>query len=632
MSKDIINRFKKLTWNDLEEWAGDRILNRGENYFKKGRAYNLRKMPEGILGNVSGSSNYTTLVSFEGKKKTSLKSQCTCPYGSDCKHAVAVILTFLDLHKNKKNIKDGNLNDPDFLKLQRKYAAAGEYYDDWDSDIFEPVGGKKKEEIEIELKSYLQEKSKKGLVELLIEISNNNYKAREELFDKIRMSSGNNQKIVSSIKAEIYSITSEPAWQNHWSGEGNLADFSRVENAMNTLLKNKNYDSVIEIMQEIIEQAISYIETCDDDGDSASQISTCVGIGFEALKKSNMDDYKKVMIALDAELSDDYGIFDEASEVLEHVKDKKVWGQVVKELSIRLDKLPIKDEHFSSNYQRDKLSNYLIMALNKAGKSDEVLSLCEREAKLTNSWVRYVECLIQNKNIDLARKSAEEGIKCLKDGQPGTVSTLKEKMAWIDEKNGDFSSILLLRQEQFLERASLSTYQVLLKSALKTKNEDEMKSWALDFLLKGKAKAKGSLKKEYTSKKSYYQTFPAYNVLIDIAEKEKRVDDVYEFYIKSKKGKRRYHFHEQVAAIISSKYPDEALNIWKLMAEKQIGLTKPSAYERSLPYLKNVKKAYVKMERQKEWNEYIDTLREVNKRKTRFIQTIRKLTNEKIAT
>jgi uncharacterized Zn finger protein len=630
MNKDMINRFKKLTWDDLENWAGNRILNRGENYFKKGLAKNIRVAPEGILANVLGTSHYITFVSFEGKSKNSLTSKCTCPYGWDCKHAIALILTFLDMYKNKKSIKTIDDNDPDLLILKRTYEDSNEYYDELGNTIFEDITGEKKSDLIIELKSYLQEKNKTKLIDLVVELSDKYCEVREELFDRIRLSSGNSQKIVSSIKVEIRSIMSEPSWENHWSGEGNLADFSRVENTMSTLFKNKEYDSVVEIMKELINLSGSYVETCDDDGDSTSQISACVGIGFEALKKSNLSDLEKVNIALDAELADDYGIFEEATKVLKNVSDKGVWSEVSKQFRARIDKLSAMEDGFSSNYQRDKLSNYLIMALNKAGKSGEVLLLCEKEAKITNSWVRYVECLIQNKKIDLARKAAEEGIKCLKGHEAGTVAVLREKTAWIDEKEGDFSSILLLRQEQFLERPSLSTFKELLKISVKTKNKVEMRKWALDFLLKGRAKKKGSIKKEYIAKESYYQTFPAYDILIDIAEKEKRVDDIYNLYIKSKKSKRRYHFHDQVAYIISEKYPDEALSIWKLMAEDQIAITKPSAYERSLLYLKRVRKIYLKMKRENEWVEYITDLREVNKRKTRFIQTIRRLTKDTI--
>lgn len=52
--KNLEEDFRELTWNDLMNWAGSRILKRGEDYFRRGRVTNLRIAPKGILATVYG--------------------------------------------------------------------------------------------------------------------------------------------------------------------------------------------------------------------------------------------------------------------------------------------------------------------------------------------------------------------------------------------------------------------------------------------------------------------------------------------------------------------------------------------------------------------------------------------------
>ncbi|NUO10098.1 MAG: hypothetical protein HUU08_15760 [Candidatus Brocadia sp.] len=81
---------------------------------------------------------------------------------------------------------------------------------------------------------------------------------------------------------------------------------------------------------------------------------------------------------------------------------------------------------------------------------------------------------------------------------------------------------------------------------------------------------------------------------------------------------------------VSGNCPDEALKIWCDLAEDQIALTKPSAYETAVGYLKQARDIYRKTHRRKEWESFVAVLREANKKKTRIIQNLRTLTGEKI--
>ena len=84
----------------MENWAGNRIVARGQSYLESQAVRDLERAEDGALvAWVQGTRRYATRVRIEGRK--SLQSECTCPYWTTCKHAVAVVLEYLENIKNK---------------------------------------------------------------------------------------------------------------------------------------------------------------------------------------------------------------------------------------------------------------------------------------------------------------------------------------------------------------------------------------------------------------------------------------------------------------------------------------------------------------------------------------------------
>lgn len=634
-AKDLEKKFKGLTWSDLEGWFGSRTIKKGEDYFNKGRVTNLRCTPGGILACVAGKEKYITLVDVDGRgKQKEIISDCTCPVGVDCKHAVAAILAFSHAVKEKLEIPMAQSTDPDIKKLDGVTRDEDEYYGD-SEDVLSQV--KKKSEKSTPYKDiaeFLEQLSKESLKELIVSLANSYPEVRNGLLDKARLSGGNIERLVSGVLSEIDDITSEPSWHNHWSGEGNLADFSRVKSAMDNLFEQGYYDAVIEITKELLDKSNSYVATCDDEGDSALQISECIEIGFKAVGRCEWSNDKKILFAVEAELGDEYDVCSGTHELLESIHNKSAWSMVADDLFSRLDNLKSSrdsTDDFGYSYRRNRISNFLISALEKSGRGEEILSLCKKEAEITGSWERYVKRLIEVKKYDEARKAAEEGIRRVGEKYPGIANQLKEHIATLAEKSGDFNSILLLRQEEFLDYPSLENYEKLIRASKNTKNEADMRMWALNYLKTGSHNVQEGQKVVERSKRNRFPNFPIYNVLIDIAEKEKDADSALYWHKEvCKRGIGVFARNAQVARVIADKYPDEALKIWRGLAESHIALTKPAAYETAIGYLKQVRDVYIKTNRKHEWESYLTILREANKKKTRFIQSLRALTGEKV--
>src|SRR5579862_5115971 len=96
--------WRDLSWDDLEAWAGPSSLRKGRQYQRGGRVRGLARGDDGgLLAWVHGSTRYATQVELRAKPVdgTRLFARCTCPLQiSGCKHAVAVVVQYLEALKN----------------------------------------------------------------------------------------------------------------------------------------------------------------------------------------------------------------------------------------------------------------------------------------------------------------------------------------------------------------------------------------------------------------------------------------------------------------------------------------------------------------------------------------------------
>jgi len=81
---------------------------------------------------------------------------------------------------------------------------------------------------------------------------------------------------------------------------------------------------------------------------------------------------------------------------------------------------------------------------------------------------------------------------------------------------------------------------------------------------------------------------------------------------------------------VADRYPDRALEIWRGLAERQIALTKPNAYETAAGYLRNARDLLKKLNREDVWKDYLASLRQAHIRKTRLLEILDRLESRPI--
>jgi uncharacterized Zn finger protein len=345
---------------------------------------------------------------------------------------------------------------------------------------------------------------------------------------------------------------------------------------------------------------------------------------------------------IDAELKDNYDLCYGSESFWESEQKASDWSVVADKLIQRLNefKSARHEDNFSKDYQRDRLSDWIIQALEKAGRHEEIIPICEQEAVKTGSYPRLVDALRKAKRYEEAEQWIFKGMRATQKQWPGIAKQLKDTLREMREKEGDWLKVAAFRTEDFLQSPSLHTFQDMKKAAEKAKVWPEVQAAALRYLEIGKVPQSDpswplpetGVKEDRESRKN---EFPMTDVLIDIAIEEERPDDVLKWYDHSRSKKRIFwggdgYQEDKIAGAVVDLYPDRAIAIWKNLAEKQIALTQPKAYETAAVYLRKVHNFLKKLERENEWKSYLFELREANARKKRLIQILDCLESRRI--
>src|SRR2546426_5559434 len=338
--------FATLTWDDIETWAGSRIVSRGKSYQRSNRVRELaRTVSGGVIAWVQGTSRYATRVKIAKKKLT---ASCTCPYGGTCKHAVATVLSYLECLKLQQEIPAAAKDDSrfDLLKEAAEAAAAvrtwepqedEEDYDEDDEDYGEEENDEDNSDEDNEEEddeedeepttrpralvkrpqsppsdgatTYLEQQSKEDLIALLKELMRQHPEVRQAIVDRANLLSGEVKKLVATARKEINALARMPAWgdEDDW-GRGSSGNYSRIRTRLEALLAAGHADEVLSLGQELLKAGTQQVEMINDEGETAGEVAACMNIVFRALTQSSLPPAEQMLWAIDAELSDGYDL------------------------------------------------------------------------------------------------------------------------------------------------------------------------------------------------------------------------------------------------------------------------------------------------------------------------------------
>ena len=198
-----------------------------------------------------------------------------------------------------------------------------------------------------------------------------------DLLDRQRLESGRSQPIVKRLRYLIQEVSSEPGWRNYWRGEGHTPDYSEIRAKLQELLAAGHADDVLSLGAELMKAGQRQVESSHDDGETGEEISSCMPVIAKALQKSSMPAVQKLVWATDAVLKDEYSLFEPLVEYLDGPHENAAWSELADILLKRLKSFQsTRASEFSRDYERDKLSDWAVHALERADRKPEIIAIC----------------------------------------------------------------------------------------------------------------------------------------------------------------------------------------------------------------------------------------------------------------
>ena len=395
--------------------------------------------------------------------------------------------------------------------------------------------------------AYLEQQSKEDLVALLKELLRQHPDVRQAIVDRANLLSGEVKKLVATARKEINALARMPAWgdEDDW-GRGSNGNYSRIQTHLEALLTAGHADEVLSLGQELLKAGTQQVEMINDEGETAGDVAACMNIVFRALTQSSLAPAERMLWAINAELSDGYDLCQGKEEFWQHSYSAMDWNIVADQLATRLQKFANENrsEGYSAKYRRDHLSNLLIRALEQAGRTDEIIPLCKREAEKTDSYVRLVNYLKQAKQWQEMEQWIHKGIAATRKQSPGIASQLRLALRERREQEKNWLQVAAFYAEDFFDQPGARALIELQKAAKRAGVEAEVRAGAFHYLETGilpqtmkptkktggvpawplpECEVKGMNERRET-------TAPMINALIDIAIEEKRPDEVLRWY------------------------------------------------------------------------------------------------------
>jgi uncharacterized Zn finger protein len=623
---------ESISWDDLVIWAGSKVASRGREYQREGRVKDLAVTDDGgLVASVAGSRRYSVQVRMDADGI--LESRCSCPYELDCKHGVATVLEYLSRAGQGRPVPraapgDKRLTWTDSDELDDEGWEGGSDYSSKPA-----LPGEFLEQVA----TLLKEKTQAELVDVILGFAEAYPEVASALQDTVQLRTGDVASLTARLRREIREVSSRPGWQGGWDNEGYTPDYSGIRGRLETLLASGHADAVLSLGQELIGSGSDQVESSEDEGETAMEVSRCIAVLPRALVASSLPEAERLLWALDAVIDDPFDLCDDLSGYLMEEHPAAAWGVVADTLLKRLGTGNFRAGNFDRDSQRDRISDWTIHALERAGRGEEIVPLCESETGKTASYNRLVDRLIALERYADAERWIRTGVEATRKNWPGKASRLQEALLTIKARQQDWPAVAALHVEDFVHGPSARAFTNCKDAAERLDAWTSIRPILLEYLAGGRLPWKQSgwplpVPVRDAPKPERRDTLPRVSILIEIAIQEKNPEDVLRWYDRCSRGRFVGHgsLDDDVATAVAAQAPDRAVAIWKAMAEREISRVTPSAYHEAAGYLRKAAKVMLREKKAADWNRYLATLRTEHLRKKRLLEILDTLSAEPI--
>ncbi|SHO52665.1 SWIM zinc finger family protein [Desulfopila aestuarii] len=609
--------------DDLRNMVGDTIFNRGRKYTH--RVSHLSRIEDGsLVAWVTGNRRYTTSV--QPSDNGALDYFCSCPYQGLCKHVVAVVLKASELQLANEEIP---LLDQDDDLYQDLF-----YEKEFDEDT-------ESGDTEQHIRTFLAEKNRDELQEMLVAFALRHPEIAGEIHKSALLSDGQIDTLVRELRREIRDLTEEDAWRSHWNDEGNLPDYSHVQEQLRNLLASGYADEVVKLGEQLFEEGHYQVGQSHDEGETAAAISACLEVVCEALPRSSIPQPEQLLWYFDRQLKDEYDILGDPAIIFDNpIYTTADWQVVADALEMQLAEMAKpKSSSFIDTFRRKAVMDQLLNAYSFSGNEKKIIPLLEKEVKYCQCYTQLVDALLQQGDRERARAWCIEGHKQTHKDLSGLADNLQRRLCQMAEEEKNFKLVAAYLVENYVRHPSRETYRNVAEVAQHIGLWPAIRTALLTYLENGTAPAgsKGStatwpLPEPETgprrlTKNDKPQKNESLALRIQIALLEERYDDAVALYRELLKAGRyrNTQLDNELANAVQETHPDLTLQIWRTGAQRLIDEVKPSSYPGAAGYLRKMQRLYEKLGKDDTWTTLLQQIRKEHKAKRRLMEVLNDL-------
>lgn len=428
----------QIPLNQFEQYIDDTILNRGLQYFKKGRVHEPEEISPGEYeAVVEGTEDYTVQLTL--KNGIIKEHVCDCPYdmGPVCKHIAAVLFYLqqdeLELDKKTKTTKPTQSSK----SVKRKTVAQQV------DELLEKASHD-------ELKQFVREKASENAPFrnlFLSSFAQHNSDESKELY-------------VKQVKSILKTASDRHGFID-WSASriaGNAID-NLLESAQKQI-NNRNYKSAVFICTAVMEQMTEAMQYSDDsDGDISGSVDAAYEMLCTIAQEELTEEIRKIIIdycftSFDKQIYSDWdwhvGVLRLAAMLLRTEDEtERLFKQI--------------DKAHLSDYERENAQSlkYDILLKTKGENAAEKYL----EQNITNSNLRReaIQKALKKKNYDKAISLAKDGVNYDLKDKPGLAKEWYDWLLKIAQAQNDTDRIIEYARLLFIDnfRNEQDYYQIL---------------------------------------------------------------------------------------------------------------------------------------------------------------------------
>ncbi|MFQ6036169.1 MAG: SWIM zinc finger domain-containing protein [Sedimentisphaerales bacterium] len=580
----------KITKAQLKELTDSRSWQRGVDYHQCGNVLSLLEDKDVVVGKVSGTRNYKVKLWVEDGE---LDGSCDCPMGDAgvfCKHCVAVGLTYLE--GGVKSAPQGKSS-----KQSRTDSEPSITVDD--------------------VRKYLSGQETDALVEIIIEQLMEDDHLRRRLMIKAARHQQKGPNI-KALRKLITEATNTGGFVDYYSAY----DFSRgIQEAVDSIeeLLSEGYaKEVIELTEYAlgrVEEALGEMD--DSDGYMGDILERLQEIHHKACVKAKPDPEALAKRLFEWELTTDWDTFDEAAETYADVLGKKGLAVYRRLAEAEWQKLaPLKPGQMGGYFgQRFRLTSIMESLARVDGN---VEALVDIKRKDLSSAYRFLEIALVYKDAgesDKALQWAEKGLQAFPEH---TDSRLREFLANEYHRRKRHAEAMQLIWADFMERPGLGNYKLLKKHAERTGEWAKWRQQALEHIRAVISEGKKGPRRM----DRYWFDQQDHSTLVEIFIWEKQIEAAWQ---EAKAGGCSDYLWLELAKLREKEHPADAIDVYQARIDPIVSRTNNRAYIEAMQLIKKIRQLMKNLNKEKEFTEYISSLKVKYKPKRNFIKLLGRL-------